>query len=94
MHEGDKNTKFFHRKAVARAKKKCVKRLRKEDGQTIEDKSEMAQMVTNLFKNLYMADNRVTLEGVTQSFQAKISARMNERLCSKFTEGEISTTLF
>jgi hypothetical protein len=42
MHEGDKNTKFFHRKAVARAKKKCVKRLRKEDGQTIEDKSEMA----------------------------------------------------
>jgi hypothetical protein len=71
-----------------------VKRLRKENGQTIEDKSEMAQMVTNLFKNLYMADNRVTLEGVTQSFQAKISAMMNESLCSKFTEGEISTTLF
>jgi hypothetical protein len=71
-----------------------VKRLRKEDGQTIEDKSEMAQMVTNLFKNLYMADNRVTLEGVTQSFQAKISAMMNESLCNKFTEGEISTTLF
>jgi predicted acetyltransferase len=72
MQEGDINTKFFHRKAVARAKKICVKRLRKEDGQTIEDKSKMAQMVTNFFKTLYTTDNRVTPEGVTELFQEKI----------------------
>jgi hypothetical protein len=33
LKEGDRNTKYFHRKATARAKKNKRKRLRKEDGQ-------------------------------------------------------------
>jgi hypothetical protein len=32
LQEGDHNTKYFHRKVAARARKNRVKRLRKDDG--------------------------------------------------------------
>jgi hypothetical protein len=52
LQEGDRNTKYFHRKATAKAKKNRVKRLRKDDGQVTQDKKEMEHMVTNFFKAL------------------------------------------
>jgi hypothetical protein len=94
LQEGDCNTKYFHRKATAKAKKNRVKRLRKDDGQVTQDKKEMEHMVTNFFKALYSADQVVWPGDVTQLFQPKISDGMNDELCKEFTVEEISNTLF
>jgi hypothetical protein len=94
LREGDRNTKYFHRKAAARSRKNKVKQLRKDDGHTTEDINEMAQMVTSFFKTLYEADSTVLPNEVTNLFQPSITDVMNDGLCKEFTVEEISTTLF
>jgi hypothetical protein len=49
LKEGDRNTKYFHRRAAHRAKKNRIKLLRKEDGQTIKIKAEMEGMTQDFF---------------------------------------------
>jgi hypothetical protein len=56
LKEGDRNTKYFHRKAVWRARKNKIRRLKKEDGQWTDCKEEMESMATSFFQNMYTAD--------------------------------------
>jgi hypothetical protein len=44
LKEGDRNTKFFHRKAAGRARKNQIKMLRQDDGRVMKDKGEMETM--------------------------------------------------
>jgi hypothetical protein len=55
LKEGDRNTKFFHRKAAGRAKKNKVKGLQKGDGHLTKDRGEMEQMTHDFFQDLYKA---------------------------------------
>jgi hypothetical protein len=47
LREGDHNTKYFHRKAMWRAKKNRIKRLLKEDGSWCTDETEMRGMAAS-----------------------------------------------
>jgi hypothetical protein len=49
LKEGDKNTNFLHMKAVGRAKKNKIKRLRGEDGSVVMDRCKMEEMARNFF---------------------------------------------
>jgi CRISPR/Cas system type I-B associated protein Csh2 (Cas7 group RAMP superfamily) len=49
LREGDRNTKFFHMKAVDRAKKNKIKRLRKEDDSLTQERKEMESMTRDFF---------------------------------------------
>jgi hypothetical protein len=44
LKEGNRNTKFFHRKAAGRARKNRIKMLRQDDGRVMKDKGEMETM--------------------------------------------------
>jgi hypothetical protein len=44
LKEGDRNMKFFHKKAVGRAKKNKIKHMKKDDGQITKDRKEMGDM--------------------------------------------------
>jgi hypothetical protein len=94
LKEGDRNTKFFHRKAVGRAKRNRIKFLKKEDGQITEDKKEMATMTCNFFKELYRADPKVNPPDLLQFFEERISDETNDGLCKDFSDQEISDALF
>jgi hypothetical protein len=56
LKDGDRNTKYFHKKAAGRAKKNKIKHLRKDNGEVTKDKTEMEIMARNFFKELYQAD--------------------------------------
>jgi hypothetical protein len=49
LKEGDRNIKFFHRKAAGRVKKNKIKMLKREDGQITKDSKEMATMTLAYF---------------------------------------------
>jgi cytidylate kinase len=69
LKEGDRNTKFFHLKAVARARKNRIKRLRDDDDDRItHDMKEIEGLTTSVFKKLYSADVTVQPENVVQLF--------------------------
>jgi hypothetical protein len=94
LKEGDRNTKFFHHKAAARAKKNRIKRLRDDDNWITQNKKEMEGLTISFFKKLYTADSTVQPESVVQLFQPVITEEMNASMCREFSEEEISNALF
>lgn len=94
LKEGDRNTKFFQRKAAWRAKKNKVKKLQKANGQFTQDKKEMETMTTEYFKELYKEDTAVCPDELLDIIEPKITEEMNEDLCRDFTDDEISDALF
>jgi hypothetical protein len=93
LKEGDRNTSYFHRKAAARVKNK-INLLKRENGQTTKNKSEMEEMTRTFFIQLYSVDQGVSPEELTQIFELVISDEANESLCKKISEEEISDALF
>jgi len=94
LKEGDRNTQYFHKKAVWRARKNKIKSLKKEDGSYTEDVHEMQNMTNSFFSQLYTKDLEVMPEQSLHLFDRVIDDGMNDSLCKPFTDEEVSNALF
>lgn len=94
LKDGDRNTKFFQRKAVWRARKNKVKRLIDDNGESHNDHAVMGSMVNSYFKNMFTRDDGLVREPLVNLFEAKVTNDMNTKLCGEFTDKEISDSLF
>lgn len=94
MKEGDRNTRFFHSKAIWRAKKNRIHSLQDADGTVHRTKTAMENLATDYFKGLYKMDPSHDHSTVTRLIQRKVTEAMNTDLCRDFTDDEISTALF
>jgi hypothetical protein len=94
LREGDRNTKFFHNKAVWRARKNKIKKLKDDNGIWQENSKVMGQMATNYFKDLFAAEENLVTDPVLELFEEKITPDMNDQLCMDFSDKEISYALF
>jgi hypothetical protein len=94
LKEGDRNTKFFQQRAVWRARKNSIKKLKDNEGVWHDTPSDMERMATSYFKELFTRDPTLNAEHLTSLFQEKVTMQMNEELCHEFTEEEISDALF
>lgn len=94
LKEGYRNTRFFHSKAIWRAKKNRIQSLKDSAGTVHRSATAMEQLATEYFQEVYYADPSLDHSIVPSLFQSKVSAQMNEALCSDLTEEEISTAIF
>lgn len=94
LKEGDRNTRFFHSKAIWRAKKNRIHSLRDSAGTVHHTTRKMEQLATDYFRDVYTADPNVDHTRVSSLFQRKVSDEMNETLCKDFTDDEISNAVF
>jgi hypothetical protein len=94
LKEGDRNTKFFHQKAVWRARKNKIKKLKDDDGVWNEAPSDMERMATSYFKELFTRDPSLNSDALVDLIQEKVTLEMNLDLCKDFTDDEIGDALF
>jgi hypothetical protein len=94
LREGDRNTKYFHRRATWRRKKNRVCKLKRPDGSWTMDAHEMEELTLDYFKKLYTSEDDIDPRIITDLMQPCVDADANERLCAPFTEKEISDALF
>jgi hypothetical protein len=94
LKEGDRNTKFFHRKAVWRARKNRIKSLKDSDGVIQESPSEMERMATSYFKSVFTRDPSIQPAPVVNLLQEVITDEVNDNLCRPFSVDEISDAIF
>lgn len=94
LKEGDRNTKYFHRKAIWRARKNRIKKLKKEDGSWVSDQAVMQEMATEYFSNLFRQDSSVDPREVIDLFDPIISDEVNLSLCKPYSPEEIANALF
>jgi hypothetical protein len=94
LKEGDRNTNFFHRKAIWRGRKNKIKKLRAPDGNWMDGEAELGNLITDYFRSMYLRENLSQQEEVINLFSPKVTDEMNGRLCCNFTDEEISDALF
>jgi hypothetical protein len=94
LREGDRNTRYFHRKASWRRKKNRILKLRREDGSWADDPEEIGARTTSFFHQLYTREEDVDPSEIIELFTGHVTAEMNDTLCAPFSEKEISDALF
>jgi hypothetical protein len=94
LKEGDRNTRFFHQKAVWRARRNKIKRLKNNEGVWQDGPSDMERMATSYFQELFTRDPSLNADDLISLTQGKVTMAMNDDLCKDFTEEEIGDALF
>ncbi|KAK9901868.1 hypothetical protein M0R45_001892 [Rubus argutus] len=92
---GDRNTKYFHRKAPNRRAKNMIKGLFDSDGVWQDSDIGLENIVLNYFDNMFRAGtlHPEQLNEVTNLIKPSITQEMNIDLCSPYSEEEIHLAL-
>ncbi|KAL5555671.1 hypothetical protein UlMin_037907 [Ulmus minor] len=96
LKNGDRNSKFFHRKASARRAKNSIDGLLDSNMQWCDDKEGIAHIAESYFTNLFSSSSPPSLDmdTVLNSLETKVSPTMNEQLDSCFVAEDVRTAVF
>jgi hypothetical protein len=94
LKEGDRNTRFFHQKAMWRARRNKRKKLKDDDGVWKDVPSNMERMATSYIKELFTRDPSLNSDILISLIHEEVTTQMNDDLCKDFTNEEIGDALF
>ena len=77
---GERNTRYFHTKALGRKKKNTISRLLDEKGSWRESALEVANMDVSYFEKLYMTSHPHQIMEVVEAIDPKVTVEMNQSL--------------
>ena len=93
MEKGDKNTSYFQAYASAKKKMNHFSKLKKENGEVVEEEAEMAAEITNYFRSLFESQVGDRMEELLDRISPRITPEMNEFLTKEFTREEVRKAL-
>ena len=77
-----------------RRRKNIVRTLTRQDGQAIDDRVEMQNMVDDFYKNLYTSEGVQGMDHVLNHVPRKVTPAMNGILTVEFVPEEVKKALF
>ena len=93
LHDGDKNTKYFHCRSTERNKRNYISGLENELGFWVEEESQIGGMLVQYFSNLFTSSNPINLDLVLEGVLPVVNDEMNEGLNRPFDPNEVQGTL-
>ncbi|GLU18275.1 hypothetical protein SLE2022_345820 [Rubroshorea leprosula] len=93
LQEGDRNTRFFHRKASRRRDKNRVEKLMDAEGEWKHEFTELQGIATSYFSSLFSTTFPTNIDRVTSCLSPRVTADDNAFLLQVFTETEITKAL-
>ncbi|XP_021751245.1 uncharacterized protein LOC110716900 [Chenopodium quinoa] len=94
MHDGDRNTSYFHRKASKRQTNNRISGLYDSKGVWQEEEDRIKQIFENYFGSLFSSESPEDLDAATDGLEHRITEEMNSALDATPTEDEIKRALF
>ncbi|KAL5775011.1 hypothetical protein ACOSP7_012568 [Xanthoceras sorbifolium] len=93
---GDKNSKFFFRRATARKKKNQISSLLDSRGVRRESEQGMSSVVLDYFSDLFRSiqPSSSDLSAASSFLESKVNAQMAGRLGEAFTRAEVRSAVF
>ena len=93
LEKGDRNTSFFHAVCKERRRRNKVGRLRRENGDWVEEEEEKKEFISNYFSDLFRSNNCTNSDQLTQAVERKVTPDMNLLLLKEFDAGEVKAAL-
>ncbi|KAK9671644.1 hypothetical protein RND81_12G044500 [Saponaria officinalis] len=90
LKEGDKNTKYFHRKAGQRRKKNFIAKITDEDGRLWEGRAAVATAANAYFKGLFTSGQPRDFEQALDGLAGRVTDEMNAILRREYTAAEVT----
>ncbi|KAL5538919.1 hypothetical protein UlMin_042378 [Ulmus minor] len=96
LKNGDRNSKFFHRKASARKVKNFITGLLNSNDVWCEDKEGIAYIAESYFHNIFSSSSPHSsdLDMVLNTMEPKVSLEMNEQLDRRFVAEDVKAAVF
>lgn len=91
--EGDRNTKYFHHRALERRKKNTINGLWNEEGLWYSSKESVAATAIAYFEDIYTTTHPTSVDEVTNLILAKVTSELNIDLICDFTMDEFRAAL-
>ena len=90
---GDKNSKYFHRKATQRVRKNRIDGIKDAFGRWCSDPREVASTILDFYSNLFSSPHTCQPEVVLDSIQCIVTNDMNRHLLTEFSVDEVHVAL-
>lgn len=89
LQEGDKNTKFFHSKVLARKRKNTIGGLLNENNKWRTEADEIERLFCAQFADLFTSTHPIDyqMEKTLEDMSKKVTENMNKQLYQTFTGG-------
>ena len=89
--DGDRNTKFFHARALERRKKNTILGLWNDDGLWCDSKESITDTDISYFKKIYTTSSPTEINEVISAIPRRVTEDMNIELTKTFTKEEAAT---
>ena len=93
LREGDRNTKFFHARALERRKQNTILDIWDKFNSWCGDQDSIAKAVISYFEEIYTTSWPNQIEEVTDLIPVKVTEGMNMELSKSFTKEEVIAAL-
>lgn len=93
LHDGDRNTSFFHACASERRRVNLIKSLKNDEGGVVEGEEELRTFITNYYKQLFSSRAGTRADELLDKVSPIVTAEMNVFLKRPFTIEEIKLAL-
>ena len=93
LKNGDRNSKFFHKKATQRFKKNSILGIEDKRGNWQEQPEVIEDIIVEYFAELFTTRNSVIEEGSLSFIPRLVTDEINEQLMGEFMEWEIQKAL-
>ena len=91
--DGDRNTSFFHAKALARLKKNQIDGLYDAHEMWQEEEGKVGDIVEEYFTGLFASNQPAEFNELLQALQTKVAPQMNQMLDKVFAASEVHVVL-
>lgn len=91
---GDRNTKYFHKKASGRQKRNKLVKLIDDDGSEAKNREGMTKIAMKYFRNLFESDARTPPDVASQEIEPLVTEDDNLELSRPFTIDEVKHAHF
>jgi hypothetical protein len=94
LHQGDRNTTFFHNYASARRKKNFISRLKNENNEWVDGTDSLKPLILDYFSNLFSSEINHVDPDMMEKVLPRVDADMNEVLLAPFAEDDVKKAIF
>ncbi|KAK9677866.1 hypothetical protein RND81_11G172600 [Saponaria officinalis] len=88
LNEGDKNTKFFRKRATQRQRKNRISQLTDGEGRTWTDEDGVEQVANSYFHELFRSGGPREINTALMGVDQRVTEEMNEGLRREYSSGE------
>ena len=93
LHEGDKNTCYFHSRATQRYRQNKICELMDSEGQRCTKEDDVAQVLIGYYQGLFNSANPCNMDQAMADIPPLITPEMNDMLQEDYTRAEVDKAL-